>query len=143
MLAAAVARHLADLNLVTFDETGVTGDCFVATMPPTPDEAVALMPSAGLPQLSKAPTDLPGLQALVRGPEFDPRPGYARARDIYDALTCLDHVTLDLGGDHEVFVIGCTAMQSEPVPIGRDANQRHEWSLNFSFRTHAPTTHRP
>lgn len=143
MLAIAVARYLAaEIDFLVYDEDGTDGNLFVAWMPSTPDIAVALMPQPGTPQLSKLPTDTPGLQALIRGEAQDPRPSYEMARTIYDALTCLDLVTLDEGGDDETRVIGCTALQSDPVGIGQDSNQRHEWSLNFSFRTHAPTTHR-
>ena len=69
--------------------------------------------------------------------------GYALARSIYDALHCLDGVTLDGGGPDEVHVIGCTAQQSDPIPLGPDALERPEWSLNFQLRTHSPTPHRP
>lgn len=142
MLAAALAKHLDGLGIVTFDPTGRAGDCFVATMPAGPDEAVAVMPQPGLPQLTRSPHDLPGVQFLVRGPAHDPRPPYARARAIYEALTCLDLVTLDEGGVDEVYLVSLTAAQSEPVPIGQDDNHRHEWSVNFLARTYAPTAHR-
>ena len=85
----------------------------------------------------------PVVQVLVRGGKRTPMGGYERARAIYDALHCLDGVLLDDGGDDEVFVIGCTAQQSDPIPLGPDALERPEWSLNFQLTTHSPTTHRP
>lgn len=143
MIEVALARYLHGLSIVTFDETGATGDCFVATMPSTPDVAVMVTPTGGLPQLSRQPTDLPTVQFLVRGPRHDPRPPLARARRIIGALTCLDLVWLDQGGTAETFVNSCTAMQSDPISLGQDDNQRHEWAVNFALRTHSPTAHRP
>lgn len=143
MIETALARYAASLGLVTFDETGAEGDCFIATMPSTPDQAVAFMPAPPSPQLTKAPTDLRSVQILVRGPQYDPRPGSTTAQALYDAFACLDAVTLDPGGDAETFVIGCTPVQSGPVWLGKDANNRHEWSLNLDLRVQAPTAHRP
>lgn len=143
MITVAVARHLDQLGLVTFDETGATGDAFHATMPASPNAAVAIMPGQPSPQLTKAPTDLPAVQILVRGDPHDSRTPFDKAAAIYSALNVLDHTTLDAGGTDEVYVIGCTAAQSGPVWLGQDANRRHEFALNFDMRTQAPTAHRP
>lgn len=143
MLAFAVAKYLPTVvDTLTFDETGPSGNLFVTWMPSTPDLCVGIMGQPGQPQLSKLPVDLPGLQVLVRGVRYDTRTPFDLARSIYSALNCLDNVTLDQGGDDEVRVIGCTALQSDPTSIGRDDNGRPEWSLNFAFRTYAPTAHR-
>jgi hypothetical protein len=143
VLAVACARYADSLGIVDFDETGPTGDCFIANMPPEPHQAVMFMPTGGAPQLTRRATDLATVQALIRGGKHDPRPAIERWQALYDAFTCLDRVTLDPGGEHEVLVIGCTAAQSGPVPLGQDENGRHEFSLNLGFRIHAPTTHRP
>ena len=143
MIATAVAKYLdAQVAGITLSSTAGAGNIFLARMPDTPDEAVAVMPQPGLPALDKTPTDQPVVQVLVRGGKPTPMGGYARARAIYDALHCLDGVLLDDGGDDEVFVIGCTAQQSDPIPLGPDALERPEWSLNFQLTTHSPTTHR-
>lgn len=144
MLAYAVAKYLgAQVGTLAFTASSGTGNVFVDYMPASPDAAVMVSGQPGLPQLSKLPTDLPGLQVIVRGAPHAATTAHAVARAIYSALTCLDGVTLDDNGAHEVYVIGCTASQSEPVPMGRDANERPEYSLNFQLRVHAPTTHRP
>jgi hypothetical protein len=142
MLAAAVAKDLDAAGLLSFDEDGVTGDAFVATMPASPDAAVALMPSGGQPTNSHDGYDEPSLQIIVRSAAHDPRPGYARARAIYSHLVGLHGVTLDEGGDDEVRVIRTVASQSDPFPLGADENGRHEWTLNFVFRVRALTSHR-
>lgn len=143
MIAVAIAKHIdANVSGITRSNTA-GGNLFLGRMPDKPDEAVAVMPQPGLPQLDRSPTDLPTVQVLVRGAKRTPMSGYERARAIYDALNCLDGVLLDEGGDDEVFVIGCTAVQSDPIPLGPDATERPEWSLNFQLITHQPTTHRP
>lgn len=144
MFAVAVARHLAAVvpGLV-FDESGAAGNVFVGSMPSGPDEAVAVMPTGGFGQPSKLAYDLPTLQILVRGRRCDPVAPYEHARAIYAELHCLDGVVLDQGGHHETRVVSITGMQSDPIPLGRDDNDRHEYSLNFAAHTHAPTTHRP
>jgi hypothetical protein len=144
MLATAIAKRLAvvvDDLVYSEDEPG--GNLFVAHMPAAPDVAVMVMPTGGPAQLTKAATDTPTVQLMARGAPTDARTPYALLRQAYDALTCLDLVTLDEGGPDEVHVITCTAMQSDPVPIGRDENDRPEFSQNYQFRTHAPTAHRP
>lgn len=144
MLARAIAKHLATVvDGLTFDADDGGGSLFVNWMPSEPDVCVAVMPSGGLAQPTKAPTDLPTVQVLVRGDAADPDQGYPMARSIYAALTCLDGTVLDENGDDEVLVIGCTAVQSDPIPLGRDDNDRPEWSLNFQARTREPTTFRP
>lgn len=144
MLATAVARHLAaTLGPLTFDPTGVTGNVFVARMPPSPDQAVMVMPLPGAGQATLDPSSEPGIQTLIRGPEHDPRPGLAWAEQIYDALQCLDLVRMDPGGPDEVLVISCTCRTSGPAAMGPDANDRHEWSLTWDLTVDHPTLHRP
>jgi len=144
MLAAAIAKHLAvELESLTFDPTGVSGNVFIGVMPSTPDAAVMLMPNGGQPNLTRDPHDRPNIQALVRGPRHDPRPAFALADAIYGRLVCLRYVTLDESGPDEIYVVGVTARQSAPVGIGVDANQRPEYSLNFVCDVLAPTVHRP
>jgi hypothetical protein len=142
MLTAAVAKHLASLDLLTFDAEGVTGDTFIDTMPSAPDVAVAISGTGGQPTNSHDGYDMPVLQVRVRGEKHDPRPPYLRARAIYGALVGLHAVTLDDDGDDEVRVIRTVALQSDPAPIGVDDNDRHEFVINFAFTVRALTEHR-
>lgn len=143
MLAAAVAKYLANvIDDLTFDADHEGGNLFVMDLPSSPDLAVAVFATPGLAQLTRAATDLPGLQLRFRAGQFDPRPAYTLGRACYSALTCLDLVTLDSDGDDEVFVIGCTATQSDLIPMGKDEIERHEFSQNYQLRTRALTTHR-
>lgn len=144
MLHMALAKWLPTVvDDLTIDATGVTGNVYVGWMPSGPDLAVAVMPSGGDPQLSQIPTDLPVAQFLVRGEREDLAGAYALARSIYSEVTCLDLVTLDDAGDDEVYVVTATALQTDPIPLGQDDNQRFGFSVNVRFRVHAPTAHRP
>ncbi len=143
MLALAVARYLDQFGIVALNEATVGGNVFVGHMPDSPDLALMLMPTGGASQLTRRPTDLPTLQTLARGPKHDPLPAIGLWQQVYDALTCLDGVLLDPGGPDEVWVVGCTAIQSGPIPMGQDEANRHEFSGNYQFRTRAPTAHRP
>lgn len=141
MIAYAVAVDIAGLGLGTLSEVE-GGDVFVQNMPSEPDEAVAVSSYGGQPQQTKAPTDLPLVQVRVRGTKHDPVTPYERARAIYSALNCRDNTLIAAGTVHEAWVIGCTAIQSDPISLGADENGRHEWAVNFAYRTAAPTTHR-
>lgn len=144
MLSAATAKHLA-LSVTGLvyesDDDEVPDTVFHEHMPSSPDTAVAVMSAGGRPQPTLGAHDFPSVQVLVRA--LDAQTGHDLAMAIYGELHGLDRSTLDDGGDDEVFVIGCTATQSAPIPLGKDANQRQEWSLNFDLTIDAPSTHRP
>lgn len=143
MIAAAMAIE-ADLTIpqLTYRPTSTGGNVFLDWMPDDPNVAVAFMTQPGRPQLGKGAHDFPDVQALVRGAPYDAEGAHALAQAICDAFHCRPASTWAAGTDHEVWVIGCTAAQSSPVPIGRDARERPEYSLNFRLTVHQPTTHR-
>lgn len=144
MLTVALARHLAaHIVGLTFAEDGPGGNVFVEHMPSTPDRAVALFTYGGVEQPTLAPVDIPLVQVRVRSIRHDPRPGWERAREIYDVLAGLDNVWLDPAGDARTLVHSVTPLQSTPVGLGQDQQGRHEWALNFRLRVHNPTRHRP
>jgi hypothetical protein len=80
---------------------------------------------------------------IVRSAKGTQRVGYELAEDIYSTLQCLDRTVIDPAGVDETRVIGTTAEQSAPISLGLDAVGRPEWSLDFVFQIHNPTTHRP
>lgn len=142
-LEAALCKRLAaNVAGLDYDPAGLNGTLFVATMPSSPDEAVAVMPSGGPPNLTRMAVDRRSVQILVRGPIGDPRPGLVTARAVYADLDGLDLTTLDSGGADEVFVHSVTAQQSDPIPLGQDELGRYEWSLNFAVVLPVPTTNR-
>jgi hypothetical protein len=130
------ARYLQDQGLVTYDPDGVLGDCFIDTMPPTPDSAVALG-EYGLGEPDPAnDDDVSGLQVRVRGGP-DPRVSKTRCRQIYSALQGLSEVALPDG----TWLILCTA-QTTVSPLGVDATGRHEHVVNYRISVVSPTAHR-
>lgn len=145
MLARAVAKLLdAQITGLTYADAGQTGgNVFVGWMPDTPDRCVAVMAGAPLPQTSKLPSDIPTVQLIIR----DSSGRYVAAAELAEAcrsaLDCLPAQKLAAGTDDEVIVIGATADQSGPIDMGRDPNDRPEFSVNTTWRTHNPTNHRP
>lgn len=143
-LYTALARHLASRRTgVDFDESGTRGNCFIATMPSTPDLAVGIFPSGGVPWPGHGslPTDEPTVQIRVRSIPHDPRPGLALAQAIYGELVGLRGV-IDRGGVDETVILRTLALATGPASIGRDDNQRPEVTLNFALRVRHLTTHR-
>jgi hypothetical protein len=145
MITRAVAKYLADEGTdLTYAVGASTGNVFVGRFPSIPERSLAVIGSGGLPVLSSAPTNLPAFQVMVRGDVDDQDSADELAAWVIDQLTCLDGVWLDQDGDDEVWLIGCTALQSEPIDLGLDPETRcYERSTNFQARTHNPTTHRP
>jgi hypothetical protein len=144
VIALAFARYLGAAGLVTLDESGPAGDCFIGELPAAPDEAVAVLPTGGLPTRAKASLgyDEPTLQLLVRGVPGDPVGPHERAAAIYGAAQGLRQVTLDAGGEHEARLIDCSSPQTAPVPVGADENGRHRYSVNLALHVRALTPHR-
>lgn len=144
MIAAAVAKHLAaTVDGLTYTPTATTGNVFLAHMPSTPDIAVMVMPTGGVREDGLDPHATPTVQVVVRGAMHGHRASHDMATTILGELAGLDLATLDEDGDDEVFVVGATATQSAPLPMGADSNDRPEWSLNIELQVHSPSTHRP
>lgn len=145
-LWTSIAEHMAANHAdLAYDASGVTGQIFVATMPSVPDTStdvhVAVMPYGGAEEATAQPTDRPLVQLIVRGPRFDPRPALDMWADLYALFAGMR--STDIGTSDPVRVHMCTPLQTGPVAIGKDANDRHEFALNLQFRIHAPTSHRP
>lgn len=144
MLVRAVAKLLdAQITGLTFADGQAAGNVFVGWMPDSPDRCVAVMAGSPLPQLSKLPVDIPTVQLIVR----DGSGKYGAAHDLAEAcrsaLDCLPAQILDPGGADQTQIVGATADQSGPIDMGRDTKDRPEFSVNTTWRTHHPTTHRP
>lgn len=145
-LLAAVAEHIdANHPALAYNADGVGGQIFVATMPTAPDTDtnvnVAVMPYGGREEANRLPTNAPLVQLIIRSKRFDPRPALAVWADLYGLFAGFD--LGQIGTADPVFVISCTPLQTGPIALGKDANDRHEFTLNLQFRVHAPTSHRP
>lgn len=133
-----VMQYLANKGIVSYSETGGANNVFMGRLPAEPSFAVAVNPSGGYGASIKHAYDSPTLQILVRG-TVDPRTGYEKALQIYDALH-------GFGGDRFIagghWVVKCEGIQSEPVYLGQDENGRHMYTLNFALEIKRPSTHR-
>lgn len=136
-LLDGLARHLQGRALVTYDPGGVTGDCFIETMPQTPDECVVLTVYGGVESDSKLGYDEPSLQVRTRA-GADPRVSRARCEAIRAELHGLGQLTLPDG----TLLLSCTATQGAPASIGIDSLGRHEHVTNYRLETRSVTTHR-
>ena len=140
MWVIAIAKHLTDLSILTYDETLPTADCFISYLPPSPDDAVMLTPVSGARPDPKFGYDAPSLQVMTRAVDY--RAGEERAGLIYNELQSLRTLTLDEGGPDEVRLLDCQAVQAPAFYLGTDENGRHKWSQNFDLDIAHPTLHR-
>ncbi|MGA5354048.1 minor capsid protein [Streptomyces thermodiastaticus] len=131
-LADGLARYLAELGLLAYDPTGVSGDTFIGTMPPVPDQAVSLTLYGAGTTPSRDDADLASVQIRVRG-TADPRVSEARCLALRDALHGLAGVELPDG----TWLVLATAPR--PSPMGVDGNGRHEHVTNAALDIAAPT----
>jgi len=120
MLLDDIAAYLQTQSI------GVTGaDIFKGFMPDQPDNVVVLYEYAGSPLPLHWPGEYPGLQVRVRNKS------YAAGRSRIEAVVSALH-----GLSEEVFngrrYLLVKANQS-PESLGRDANGRNEWVVNFSI----------
>ncbi|MEU6756974.1 minor capsid protein [Streptomyces sp. NPDC046685] len=126
-LLEGIALYLHERGLVIYDPTGVTGNCFLESMPSTPDTAVTLtIYDDGTEPDSLLGYDEPRMQVRTRG-TTDPRTSRQLNARIRSALHGLGPVTLPNG----VELILSVSLQSAPGSIGADENRRHEHTCNY------------
>lgn len=133
---------LLDTNgLVTYSATAPTGvDCFIEHMPTDPDVAVGLFSNGGdEPDLQVYGYDRVRVQLIVRGPAADPRPTRARAETFRQFFAAIPVTTLASGST----VLHGFALDASPVTMGRDANDRYEYSVNVELEVASATAQRP
>lgn len=131
-----LARHLHDRGLLVYDPHGVTGDCFIETMPPAPDAAVCLSLYGAGRTDARNGWDVRSLQVRVRG-TTDPRVSRRRCEALYGALHGLTGVRLPGG----IWLVLAAAVAA-PASMGVDENGRHEHVVNVRLDIEAPTLHR-
>lgn len=147
MFAIALARYIDDLGLGRFDEVGMAGDVFVARsrrLPKNPGNLISITPTGGIPQEAGGtlPWDEPTCQLMVRAACHQELDGLRRAQALYDALHGLHALTMDPGGEDEVYVVRVLAQQSGPLAVGADAGGRSLWSINVAALVRNSTVNR-
>jgi len=137
MLEIQLAYYLDDQSVLTFDESGTSGDTFINILPQSPDDAIGIFSQGGPDPSPKFIEDQRDIQFLVRGTQ-DPRPAFNTADEIYDTLQGKTKFTTS--DSTEIIMID--SIQSGPVHIGRDDNGRHKYSLNFRIEYENSTDNR-
>lgn len=130
------AQHLRDAGLVEYDPVGVTGTCFIESMPAAPDTAVVLSLYGGPQPDSRLGYDTSNLQVRVRG-TTDPRVSRTLATAIYSELQGLGPIVLPDGTDLQF----CNAIQTVTL-MGQDAQRRYEHVCNYALGYRSITAHR-
>lgn len=129
MIIEQIASYLDELGIGVYDTIGVSGNIFLEHLPDNPDIAIALYSSGGSPADSKLNYDLVAVQIMVRG-GLDATQAQSLAQGIYDEIHGFEGALFVGGGD---WIVSCLGIQSHPVLLGKDANGRFEYSLNFDI----------
>jgi hypothetical protein len=137
-LLEGIARYLHERGIVVYDPTGAAGNCFLESMPSTPDTVVVLtIYDDGTEPDSLLGYDEPRMQVRTRG-TTDPRVSRALNKRIRSALHGLGPVTLPGG----IELILSVSLQSAPASLGADGNRRHEHTCNYRMEHRSVTAHR-
>lgn len=119
MLLDDIATYLEAKGIVT-----VGTDLFKGELPEIPDNCVALFEYAGQPPEIPTAIDYPGLQVRVRDKSYSA--ARAKTDAIYKLLHTLANTTLSGTRYLSIF-----AVQSSPVPLGRDSSNRIDLVQNY------------
>jgi hypothetical protein len=117
------------LELISFIKTRVNGVYYPNAFPvsaATPDVCSIVKLTGGFPPSQWTGKKQPSFQILVRGEAHEPGEVEARAYAIHEALMNLRNVTV---GNESVVIM--RAMNSVPLCIGNDENNRPIYSMNF------------
>jgi hypothetical protein len=118
------------LDLITFIKARVNGVYYPNSFPISTkavDDCATVKLTGGFPTDEWTGKKQPSFQILVRGKVNGQADAETKAYAIFDALTNLRDVMI---GDDSVVVI--RAMNSVPIFIGNDDNERPIYSLNFN-----------
>lgn len=127
MLLVEIARYLHEIKLGVFDEKGVKGNIFIDVVPGKPDECISLFSTGGQRGDIKNGYTNPTFQCWIRGGS-NPLKAINKANEVYKALNGFSGKSFVPGGHH---IVDCIGIQSGPIRMGTDSNERHQYSLNF------------
>jgi hypothetical protein len=117
------------LELISFIKTRVPGVYYPNSFPVStgaPDGCAVVKLTGGFPPSQWTGKKQPSFQLLVRGKAGDMAEVETRAYALHEALMNLQNVTV---GDESIVII--RAMNSVPLYIGNDENDRPIYSMNF------------
>lgn len=118
-------------ELIAFIRSLVPGTYFPNTYPISPnapDKCAVVKLTGGFPTSQWTGKKQPSFQIRVRGEERGQSEVEERAYAIHEALTNLQNVKI---GNHSVVII--RSMNSTPIHIGDDENNRPIYSMNFDM----------
>jgi len=119
-----IAQYLEDNSIGT-----VATDIYKAYLPDSPDDCVVIYNTGGFEPDIYLPTADPTFQIYVRSTD------YTTGKDKVDAIVALLHRQANkqfvTSGNYFYFL----TLMSEPVHIGRDENERDEFSINLRGHT--------
>jgi hypothetical protein len=117
------------LELISFIKTRVPGVYYPNAFPVStsaPDICAIVKLTGGFPPSQWTGKKQPSFQILVRGKAGDTAEVETRAYALHEALMNLQNVTM---GEESIVII--RAMNSAPLYIGNDDNNRPIYSMNF------------
>jgi hypothetical protein len=115
------------LELISFVKTRVNGVYYPNSFPiSAPDVCAVVKLTGGFPPSQWTGKKQPSFQILVRGKAKDLAEVESRAYAIHESLMNLQGVTV---GDESIVIM--RAMNSVPLYIGNDENNRPIYSMNF------------
>jgi hypothetical protein len=117
------------LELISFIKTRVPGVYYPNSFPvstATPDVCAVVKLTGGFPPSQWTGKKQPSFQILVRGEAHKPADVETRAYAIHESLVNVQNVAV---GDDSIVII--RAMNSVPLYIGNDENNRPIYSMNF------------
>lgn len=133
-----IAQYLDAQGVGEYEPASPGGSIFIQKLPQTPDVAIGIFATGGYLASGKWGYDLPTVNIQVRGAAHDPVGALAKARAVYAALHGFHMAALPDG----TFVINCRGIQSGPVSLGPDDEDRFRFSLNFQLEVRNVTEHR-
>lgn len=137
-LIHGIALLLDEQGVGVFEPDDDDGTLFLEKLPQSPDAAIGIFSTGGYEASGTHGYDRPVTQVRIRGEKHGVTGALAKARAVYAALQGLHSTTLPDG----TYVVSCKGLQSGPVSIGFDDNDRPEYTINFVWETRDVTTHR-
>lgn len=127
----AIAQYLIAKGIVT------SSNVFIAFTPSSPDTLLTINPTGGIvfSDQAKHNYDTPTLQLYARGKKYT------------DAFSIIDNAASKLKGLHGIdlsgyWIVDVNAIQSMPILVGRDAQDRVQMTQNFTLEFYNSTENR-
>ena len=137
MLMEDLIDNVADYIISKIDAVGE--DTIFSDLPSSPDKAVLIEQTGGPVGHFIYSYDTPRLRILVRGEKHDSIAPANTAYKIYDLLHGWHGGKLM---DDGVYIHRIEGVQSAPIKVGPDDNNRHRYSINLDFEVHGESQNR-